>query len=247
MTVPIYFNIIIIILFYRDYDPEETLKDKMKRFGEVKSTRGLRILMKEIALTASTGKQSHEFLGCLKIPLKELPTEGEDRWCPLESRNGNGHKKKGEIHLKMALGAEKEKKVAAQEYRHVLHLMLVHELDEENIEPHQWEGKFSPKSAFILRTLELQGGLTRKDIDIAQWLVFTRVQCEHPLNAKVFPPLFQTIIQHVKNQTLAEDEVRKFWFATEKLLENFVTFFRNIHQCFVTSSNVTSQVYYMLK
>lgn len=108
----------------------------------------------------------------------------------------------------MALGAEKEKKVAAQEYRHVLHLMLVHELDEENIEPYKWEGRFSNKSAQILRTLELQGGLTRKDIDIAQWLVFTRVQCEHPLNAKLFPPLFQTLIQYVQNQSLAEDEVK---------------------------------------
>ena len=54
----------------RDYDPEESLSDKMKRFGEVKSTKGLRVLMKEIALTASTGKQQHDFLGCLKIPLK---------------------------------------------------------------------------------------------------------------------------------------------------------------------------------
>lgn len=141
--------------------------------------------------------------------LQELPTEGVDQWCPLESRNGNGHlkRKRGDIHLKMALGAEKEKKVAAQEYRHVLHLLLVHELDEENVEPHQWEGRFSSKSAFILRTLELQGGLTRKDIEIAQWLVYTRVQCEHPLNAKVFPPLFEAIIQHVKNQRLGEDEV----------------------------------------
>jgi len=42
----------------------------MKRFGEVKSTKGLRVLMKEIALTASTGKQQHDFLGCIKIPLK---------------------------------------------------------------------------------------------------------------------------------------------------------------------------------
>lgn len=109
----------------------------------------------------------------------------------------------------MALGAEKEKKVAAQEYRHVLHLMLVHELDEENIEPHQWEGRFSTKSAFILRTLELQGGLTKKDIDIAQWLVFTRVQCEHPLNAKLFPVLFQTILTHLQNGLLGEDEVNK--------------------------------------
>jgi hypothetical protein len=107
----------------------------------------------------------------------------------------------------MVLGAEKEKKVAAQEYRHVLHLLLVHELDEENVEPHQWDGQFAKYSDFILRQLQLLGGLTQKDIDIAKWLVYTRVQCEHPLNAKVFPPIFQTIIQYVKNQTIVDDEV----------------------------------------
>lgn len=54
----------------RDYDPEESVTEKMRRFGEVKSTKGLRVLMKEIALTASAGKEQHDFLGWIKIPLK---------------------------------------------------------------------------------------------------------------------------------------------------------------------------------
>ncbi|XP_035714351.1 protein unc-13 homolog 4B isoform X3 [Folsomia candida] len=230
-----------------DYDPEETLADKMKRFGEVKSTRGLRILMKEIALTASTGKQSHEFLGCLKIPLNTIPPEGIDSFFGLESRNGNGHKKKGEVHLRMALGAEKEKKVAAQEYRHVLHLLLVHELDEENVPPHEWDGKFAKHSEFILRQLELLGGLNQKDVDMARWLVYTRVQCEHPLNVKVFPVLFKTLVNYVKGGLLGDDDIRKFWFATEKLVENFATFFKNIHQCFLSNGGGVTQTYHMLQ
>jgi len=125
----------------------------------------------------------------------------------LESRNGNGSKKKGDIHLRVVLGAEKEKKVAAQEYRHVLHLLLVHELDEENIEPHKWDGHFAKYSDFILKQLQLLGGLSQKDIDIAKWLVYTRVQCEHPLDAKIFYPIFQTLIQYVKNQSIGDDEV----------------------------------------
>lgn len=107
----------------------------------------------------------------------------------------------------MALGAEKEKKVAAQEYRHVLHLLLVHELDEENVEPHQWEGKFPKYSEYILRQLELLGGLSQKEINIAKWLVYTRVQCEHPLSVKVFSPLVKTITQYIQNQSIADDEV----------------------------------------
>lgn len=141
------------------------------------------------------------------IPLQSIPVEGLDNWFGLESRNGNGHRKKGEVHLRMALGADKEKKVAAQEYRHVLHLLLVHELDEQNVEAHIWDGRFAKHSEFILRQLELLGGLTQMDVDIAKWLVYTRVQCEHPLNTKVFPPLFKTITEYIKSQTIGDDDV----------------------------------------
>ncbi|CAG7828570.1 unnamed protein product [Allacma fusca] len=230
-----------------DYDPEESLSDKMKRFNEVKSTRGLRILMKEIALTASTGKQTHEFLGCLKIPIKNIPADGFDKWFNLESKNGNGNKKKGEIHLRMVMGAEKDKKVAAQEYRHVLHLLLVHELDEENIQTHAWDGQFSKHSEYILNQLRWQGGLLPHDIDMAKWLVYTRVQCEHPLNAKLFPPIFSAVLEHHRKEAISDDEMRKFWFASEKLLDNFSSFVRNIHQCFLSNSTATTQAYHMLK
>ena len=107
--------------------------------------------------------------------------------------------------MRLALGAEKDKKVAAQEYRHVLHLLLVHELDEENIQPHVWDGQFSKYSEFILNQLRWQGGLLPHDIDLAKWLVYTRVQCEHPLNAKLFPPIFQAVIDQAKN--IDDDEV----------------------------------------
>jgi len=115
--------------------------------------------------------------------------------------------------LRLALGAEKEKRVAAQEYRHVLHLLLVHELDEENIEPHQWDGQFAKYSSYILRQLQFQGGLTPKDIVFARWIVYTRVQCEHPLNAKLFPQILETLMEHMLKKEITDDEVGK---RTEK-------------------------------
>ena len=108
----------------------------------------------------------------------------------------------------MALGTEKEKKVAAQEYRHVLHLLLVHELDEEAVEPHQWSGQFKNKcSTYVLNQLQWQGGLTQMDMDLAKWLVYSRVQCDHPLNANLFTPLLQKITGYLENQSISDDEV----------------------------------------
>jgi len=108
----------------------------------------------------------------------------------------------------MALGTEKEKKVAIQEYRHVLHLLLVHELDEEAVAPYEWNGVFKNKnSSYVLNQLQWQGGLTSMDVDLAKWLVYARVQCDHPLNANLFPPLMQKIAGYLASQSISDDEV----------------------------------------
>jgi hypothetical protein len=57
---------------FRDFDPAETVREKMMKIGEVKGVRGLRKLMKEIAVTASTGKHDNELVGCAALPLKVL-------------------------------------------------------------------------------------------------------------------------------------------------------------------------------
>lgn len=42
----------------------------MTKIFEVKGVKGLRKLMKEIAITASTGKHDNELIGTANIPLK---------------------------------------------------------------------------------------------------------------------------------------------------------------------------------
>lgn len=53
-----------------DFDPAETVKEKMNKIFEVKGVKGLRKLMKEIAVTASSGKHDNELVGKATIPLK---------------------------------------------------------------------------------------------------------------------------------------------------------------------------------
>ena len=58
----------------RDFDPNETLKEKLLRLGEVKDCRGLGKLLKQMAVATAKapGKQPHQFLGRLSIPLKVI-------------------------------------------------------------------------------------------------------------------------------------------------------------------------------
>lgn len=53
-----------------DFDPAETVKEKMGKFLEVKGVKGLKKLMKEIAITATTGQHDNELIGKANIPLK---------------------------------------------------------------------------------------------------------------------------------------------------------------------------------
>lgn len=53
-----------------DFDPAETVREKMNKFFDVKGVKGFRKLMKEIAVTASNGKHDNELIGKATISLK---------------------------------------------------------------------------------------------------------------------------------------------------------------------------------
>ena len=54
-----------------DFNPEENVSEKFKKFGDIKDSRGLRKFIKE-TVHASAGKQTHDLLGSVEIPLKVI-------------------------------------------------------------------------------------------------------------------------------------------------------------------------------
>lgn len=65
---------LIVWILFRDFNPEETVSEKMGRFGDVNDFRGFGKLLKQIAVatTSPAGKPAHEFLGLLAVPLKVM-------------------------------------------------------------------------------------------------------------------------------------------------------------------------------
>lgn len=53
-----------------DFDPAETIREKVSKFLDIKGVRGFRKMMKELAVTASTGKHDNELIGRCSIPLR---------------------------------------------------------------------------------------------------------------------------------------------------------------------------------
>ena len=52
-----------------DFNPEENVSEKFKKFGDIKDSRGLRKFIKE-TVHASAGKTTYDLLGSVEIPLK---------------------------------------------------------------------------------------------------------------------------------------------------------------------------------
>uniref|UniRef100_A0A1B0BSP5 Uncharacterized protein n=1 Tax=Glossina palpalis gambiensis TaxID=67801 RepID=A0A1B0BSP5_9MUSC len=113
----------------RDFDAAETVKEKFNKLLDVTGgVKRLRKLMKEIAMTASTGKHDNELIGRTAITLKFIPVSGcTIGWYNLEKCNKT--KSRGSILINLTWSAEKNKHVALQEHRHLLKLLLLHELE----------------------------------------------------------------------------------------------------------------------
>ena len=115
-----------------DFNPEETVNEKLNKINQVKDGRGLRKFIKE-TLHATAGKISHELLGSVEIPLKNIPASGVSGWWNLEKPETRKQKDRGEIHLSLTLSSDKDQQLTSQEHRHLLKILFAYELQRSNV------------------------------------------------------------------------------------------------------------------
>ncbi|KAE8741885.1 hypothetical protein FOCC_FOCC012589 [Frankliniella occidentalis] len=215
-----------------DFDPAETVREKMGKLTDIKGVRGLRKLVKEIAVTASTGKHDNEYIGTAQVALNCVPTGGHMQWVNLEKKNKT--KKQGVVKLRVAFGAEKNAQVALQEHRHLLRLLLLHHLDSTKLEPYAWCGEFDELASTILRQHAVQSGLTAFDQTLARWVEFCSVHVDHPLSFYLFAQLGNQLQKPITDGMFSTEEIKHFWEATKKFLPscmNSVRRLRKISNC----------------
>ncbi|XP_071447692.1 protein unc-13 homolog 4B isoform X2 [Hetaerina americana] len=215
-----------------DFDPAETVSEKMKKLGGVKGVKGLRKLMKEIAVTASTGKHNDELIGSYVIQIKSIPVTGQTLWCPLEKKGKA--KVQGMVKLKLAVGAVKNSQVAMQEHRSLIKVLLLYELESEknssfdsldglaaskSCKPYHWKGDFTSKGEILLAQHLAQAGIGAHRQSLAQWIEFTSIHLDHPLHFVVFSNILDTLSTPLQSgSTFSEEEVKMFWESYRKLL-----------------------------
>ncbi|XP_034244004.1 protein unc-13 homolog 4B isoform X2 [Thrips palmi] len=223
-----------------DFDPAETVREKMSKLTDVKGVRGLRKLVKEIAVTASTGKHDNEYIGTAQINLNCIATGGQTQWVNLEKKNKT--KKQGVIKLHMAFGAEKDTQVARQEHRHLLRLLLMHHLEKAKLEPYAWCGEFDELATTIIRQHAVQSGLSSTDETLARWMEFCSVHVDHPLSFALFSQLANKLKKPLEEGNLSPEEVKHFWDATKKFLPSCLNSIRRLRKLSNCDRNTLTQL-----
>ncbi|KAL4716125.1 hypothetical protein ACJJTC_013902 [Scirpophaga incertulas] len=213
-----------------DFDPAETAKEKMTKIFEVKGVKGFRKLMKEIAITAYNGKHDNELIGTANIPLKTVPAGGMTMWFNLSKKSKL--RRQGVVKVRLNFSSEKNSQVAAQEHRHLLKILLLHELESSKVAPYWWCGNFSAAAEAILTQHVAQSGLAQTDNCLAQWCVYCAVTTDHPLSFALFNQLLDKLAKPLQLPLglVKEEDVKLFWDGAKKLLPTCFSHIRKLRK-----------------
>uniref|UniRef100_A0A4W5Q7Q1 BAI1 associated protein 3 n=1 Tax=Hucho hucho TaxID=62062 RepID=A0A4W5Q7Q1_9TELE len=118
--------------------------------------------------TSSSGSSednADDFLGCINIPLNEIPVMGYDKWFKLEPRS-SASKVQGECHLILRLfTTQRDTTLSKRESQEVIHKkmlsqILEYEHDHIQKEPYNWNGQVSPPAWTVLSHHAVQTDLS---------------------------------------------------------------------------------------
>uniref|UniRef100_A0A671UFV8 BAI1 associated protein 3 n=1 Tax=Sparus aurata TaxID=8175 RepID=A0A671UFV8_SPAAU len=144
-----------------DHDDDVSVAEACKKLNEVSGLRGMGRYFKQIAKSvrangsASSGSEENvdDFLGCLNIPLNEIPVGGYDTWFKLEPRSSTS-KVQGECHLIMKLFTNQ-----------ILPCLP--------LEPYNWNGQVCPAAWTILTHHAVQTDLPPLQQAIIRWQCYS--------------------------------------------------------------------------
>ncbi|XP_077526534.1 BAI1-associated protein 3-like isoform X2 [Haemaphysalis longicornis] len=167
-----------------DHDDESSVFDAARKLNEVTGFKGLGRYFKQIAQSArsSPADTVDDFLGCVNVPLEDIPSSGVDRWFPLEGRS---HRStiQGQIRLKLSLGTREDRGMAASiddnwkevvEHQELLWIFIEHELRNLECPSYEWAGDLPAPALTILQQHAIQGDLTELQQAICRWVMYSR-------------------------------------------------------------------------
>ncbi|KDR23281.1 Unc-13-like protein D [Zootermopsis nevadensis] len=208
-----------------NFNGDKTVEEKLKNIKKVKGVKGLKILLKDVASSASLDKHDRKMIGSSLIPLKDIPAGGHILSCSVCKKDKM--KKRGDVKLRLAFHFENTN-TAFQEHMYLIKNVVLYEIKMSQVEPHSWNGSLSRLAEKILTQHRVQSGLPLVSELLAQWIEFSNIHTCHPLSFTVFMPLKQKLSMAIQEGLVTEEEKILFWKAAVTLLPSLLSGIRNI-------------------
>lgn len=160
--------------------------------------------------------------------MQEIPISKEIVIYPLEKKNKS--KRRGNIHLKFAFSTEDNEQVALQEHRHLLRILLLHELDNEQNIKYCWTEKWTAAAEMLIHQHSIHRRLHPSKAILSKWIIYSRVHQEYPLSYTLFHNLILELLSPLEGNFFTSEEIKLFWDATKVLL----------HSCFYYIEHIRS-------
>ncbi|XP_021695608.1 BAI1-associated protein 3 isoform X2 [Aedes aegypti] len=171
-----------------DHDDESSVLDAVSRLNEVRGVRGLGRFFKQVCQSARQGSQD-DFLGCVNIPVCDIPSTGLEGWFKLEARSSRSSVQ-GRIRLKLSLStredrgnSEEDNTLEVKKFERLQTIFMMHELN--TYEPAwKWNGELAGPSLTILHQIAVQSDLSDMQISLAKLVAIIRINRKKPLDTK---------------------------------------------------------------
>lgn len=167
-----------------DHDDESSVFDAVSKLNEVRGVKGLGRFFKQIAQSARSGSQD-DFLGCVNIPLQDIPPSGIECWYKLEGRTQRSNIQ-GRIRLKLWLSKREDRGTSEEEdnwsyiqqQERLYTIFINYEMSQAP--NNNWNGELSPAARNILLQHAIQGDISDLQQATVKWLAYSRIPTMDP-------------------------------------------------------------------
>uniref|UniRef100_A0A3P9K8U8 BAI1 associated protein 3 n=1 Tax=Oryzias latipes TaxID=8090 RepID=A0A3P9K8U8_ORYLA len=232
-----------------DHDDDVSVAEACKKLNEVSGLRGMGRYFKQIAksvrsngsASSSSEENVDDFLGCINIPLNEIPVAGSDTWFKLEPRS-SASKVQGECHLILKVfTSQRETTLAKRDTNVTVHKKLLSrivEFEHGNVkkEPYNWNGQVSPAAWTVLIHHAVQTDLSPLQQAIIRWQCYSSHHRSQRLCYSLLLRLLRTIDAEWDPQAVRGDLERQLSDSFRLYIEHCLCLMKNMRQVFPCTS-----------
>ncbi|CAH8576007.1 unnamed protein product [Schistosoma turkestanicum] len=229
-----------------DHDEETSVLEAVRSLNEIRGVKQLGRYFKQVSQSARKNQTGDvdDFLGCVTIDIKDIPSTGLDSWFKLEGRS-NRSKVQGSIHLALSLSAqndgnktEHDKTVAIQEHIQLFYLFSLHQLKQENSTGMPWNGNIVAEGEIILHQHAILNGLTEIQVAMCQWIALVRLNYTRPLDQIVLLHAFKHLISLWSDKLLTREELNYLSDSFKIFTEHSLTTICNHNLIFLDAQSI---------